>query len=324
MFAMDVLYSHLRRFGSTPLWIAAVAIVLTVIFGDLPGEGLYVAVLQNGCHSPAFAVLSLITLVLLTPRIRSPLGRAASTVATMVLVGAATEGIQSLFGRDAELEDVVNDLAGSLAVTGFWLYLQWLRDGRARIGRGIVLLVCVGAVAYWLNPFVQCALAYWHRHAEFPVLAQFHSQRDLDFISSSGSDTRIVPATPAGDGGPPEPALQAVLDSGPWPGITVSEPAPDWHGYHTLALELGNPGTRELPLRFRINDRAHKGDVDDRFNMDLTLPPGIRETVRIPVDRIAGSPRTRRMDMSRISQLTLFRDGGAPDQVVRLYRIWLE
>jgi len=324
MFAMDALYSQLRRFGGTPLWIAALAIVLTVIFGDLPGEGMFVAVLQNGCHSPAFAVLSLITLALLTPRIRPPLGRAALTVTLMVLCGAATEGIQSLFGRDAELEDVVNDLAGSLAVTGFWLYLHWRLEGRARIGRGIVLLVCAGAVAYWLNPFVQCALAYWHRHAEFPVLAQFHSQRDLDFISSSGSDTRIVPAAPLADGGPAEPALQASLDSGPWPGITVSEPAPDWHGYHTLALDLGNPGTLELPLRFRVNDRAHKGDVDDRFNMDLTLLPGVRKTVRIPVESIAASPRTRRMDMGRISQLTLFRDGGAPGQVVRLYRIWLE
>jgi hypothetical protein len=30
------------------------------------------------------------------------------------------------------------------------------------------------------------------------------------------------------------------------------------------------------------------------------------------------------MDTSHIAQLTLFRPGGGPDQVVQLYRIWLE
>jgi hypothetical protein len=79
-----------------------------------------------------------------------------------------------------------------------------------------------------------------------------------------------------------------------------------------------------LPLRFRVNDRAHRGAADDRFNTDLLVPAGARTTFRFPLEQIARSPRTRRMDMSRITQVILFRSGGAPDQVVRLYRIWLE
>jgi len=196
--------TELRRFATAPalLWLAALAVVLTVIFGDLPGEGQYMAVLQNGCHSPAFAVLSLITLALLAPRIRSPLARAVSTVVAMVLVGAATEGIQSLFGRDAELEDVVNDLVGALGATGTWLYFQWRgRAGAAaRIARIVVIAICAGALAYWLNPFVQCTRAYWERAAQFPVLAQFRSPRDLYFIASHGTDTRLVPTEKSADG----------------------------------------------------------------------------------------------------------------------------
>lgn len=307
----------LRRFASAPLplWLAALAIVLTVIFGDLPGEGQYMAVLQNGCHSPAFGVLSLISLALLAPYIRTPLARAAVTVTAMVLVGATTEGIQSLFGRDAEFEDVVNDLAGSLAVTGCWLYLQWRGrpDTRARVGRCLALLVSAAAVAYWLNPFWQCARAYWHRHAEFPVLAEFHSERDLYFVSSSGTDTQLVGT-----------ALQADLATGLWPGFTLSELMPDWRGYHVLKVDLGNPGSTELPLRLRVSDRTHRGDTDDRFNMELLLPPETRRTLDIPLDEIEHSPRTRKMDMSQISQLIVFRPGGAPQQVLRLYRVWLE
>jgi hypothetical protein len=309
--------SPLRRFASAPLplWLAAFAIVLTVIFGDLPGEGQYMAVLQNGCHSPAFAALSLISLALLAPYIRTPLARAAVTVTAMVLVGAATEGIQSLFGRDAEFEDVVNDLAGSLAVTGYWLYLQWRGrpDTHARVGRCLTLLVSTAAVAYWLNPFWQCARAYWQRHAEFPVLAEFHSERDLYFVSSSGTDTHLVGT-----------ALQADLATGLWPGFTLSELMPDWRGYHVLKVDLGNPGSTELPLLLRVNDRAHRGDTDDRFNMELLLPPGARRTLGIPLEEIEHSPRTRKMDMSQITQLIVFRPGGAPHQVLRLYRVWLE
>ena len=311
-----------RRLGPIPLWIAAAAVVLTVIFGDLPGNTQYMAVLQNGCHAPAFAVLSLIGQVLLTKRVRPALARALTVVLAMVLVGIATEGVQSLIGRDAELEDVSNDLAGAAGGMALWLNWQWRRrtDTSARIGRIAGLVVCAAAAAYWLLPLAQCAQAYWERWTQFPVLAQFRSPRDLYFVSSSGTDTRIVAVGPH-DGGL---ALQTVLDSGPWPGITLFELMPDWRGYHRLEVDLSNAGQTALPLNLRVNDRAHRGETDDRFNLELVLQPAERRTLSIPLESIASSPRSRRMDMSQISQLILFRGGGAPNQVVRLHRIWLE
>jgi hypothetical protein len=308
-----------------PLWIVAAGIVLTVIFGDLPGRQLYIAVLQNGCHAPAFAVLSIVMLTLLAPLVHAPFARAFLTLGTMLLLGIATEAIQSLLGRDAELEDVVSDVVGSLGTVSVFLYLRWRarKDSLARTGRICAVLVCAAATAYWVEPFVQCARAYHARDAQFPILAQFRTKLDLAFISSTGTNTHIV-AIPATAASPAETALETTLDTGPWPGITLSEPVPDWRGYHVLALDVGNPGRTELPLGFRVNDRSHRGENDDRFNMPFRLAPGVRETVRIPLERIEHSPRTRRMDMSHISQLILFRGGGAPGQVVRLYRIWLE
>jgi hypothetical protein len=317
----------LRRFGSAPLWIAAAAIVLTVIFGDLPGEGRYVAVLQNSCHAPAFAALTLITLTLLRrSRAGSAPVEAAIAVGAMLAVGVATEGAQSLLGRDAELEDVISDVVGSLGAAGLGLYAQWRGrlDAGARIGRIAALALCVAAVGYWLDPLAECARAYGDRYAQFPILAQFRSRRDLYFVESSGTDTRIVAIGHEPGGSKPATALQAVLDSGPWPGFTLSELTPDWRGYHVLNVDVSNPGSIELPLRLRVNDRAHRGESDDRFNMDLLLASKARTTVRIPLENIAGSPRTRRMDMSEVTQLILFRDGGARGQVVRLHRVWLE
>jgi hypothetical protein len=319
----------LRRFASAPapLLLAALAIVLTVIFGDLPGEGQYMAVLQNGCHSPAFAVLSLITTVLLTPRVHSPLARAVLTVVAMVLVGAGTEGIQSLVGRDAELEDVANDLVGALGATSAWLYFEWRgRPGSAaRIARMVAIMICAGAIAWWLNPFVQCSLAYWERGAQFPVLAQFRSPRDLYFVSSRGNDTRLVPTEKRPDGSDSGIALQTTLDSRPWPGLELSELMPDWRGHHLLKVDLSNPGATDLPLILRVNDRGHRGGTDDRFNMRVLLPPRTRRVLSIPLGDIESSPRTRKMNLGAIDQLIVFRSGGgAPEQALRLHRVWLE
>jgi hypothetical protein len=328
-----------QRLGSGLLWVAAGTIVFTVVFGDLPGEGLYVAVLQNSCHAPAFATLSLITLILLARRgygadgapgpgvhstVRVALVRAVTTVVAMGCLGVATEGIQSLFGRDAELDDVVSDVVGSLGAAGLWTYAHlWKRTERgARITRIMALLACAGALAYWLEPLVECADAYWHRHSQFPVLAQFHSQRDLYFIEGDLANLRIAP-TAAGQGNIGT-ALEVSLGSGRWPGVTFSEPMPDWRGHATLALDLSNPGETAVSLHLRVNDHGHTGDFDDRFNTSLLLPPRKRTTIAIPLERIALAPAARRMNLKRIATVILFHDGAAPGQVFLVHRIWLE
>jgi hypothetical protein len=321
------------------LWVAAATIVVTVIFGDLPGEGKYAGVLQDSCHAPAFAALSIIALTLLArwagrpaaaqpasaPTARTLLMQAATVVLAMLLVGVLTECVQGLLGRDAELADVESDVVGSLGATGLWAYLQLRtsRDDATRAGRVIAVLVCIATFGYWVYPLLKCADAYWHRTALLPVLAQFQSQRDLYFLDCGGSKARIV-ATPGAGGGAADTALEVDLDRGRWPGITLFEPAPDWRHYHTLAMDLSNPGPNPLPLRVRVNDHAHNAEFDDRFNDSLLLAPGTRTTLRISLQEIAASPRTRRMDMNRVAAIILFHDGSAPGEVLRLHRIWLE
>jgi hypothetical protein len=331
----------LQRLGTGPLLIAGAAIVLTVVFGDLPGAAKYVAVLQNGCHAPAFAALSLITLAILgnrTPRqertaasltraaARTPFVQAAVTVVAMLLLGAATEGLQGLLGRDAELDDVRSDVVGAIGATSLWLYAGLRQNPSigSRVGRIGALLACAAMAGYWVSPLLQCANAYWNRDAQFPVLAQFRSQRDLYFVSSTVAAPQIVSIQQPANAGPPLTALRIGLDVGRWPGITLAEPVRDWRAFRVLALDLSNPGSVSVPLRLRVSDRMHKGDFYDRFNTQLLLSPQTRTTIYIPLERIALSPRTRRMDMSQISDLTLFRSGGAPGQAILVHRLWLQ
>ena len=329
------LVSQLR----TPLlWTAGIVIVFTVVFGDLPGEGKYSGVLQDSCHAPAFAALSLITLTLLA-RLRRRrnteavaqtnssgrvlLVQGALTVGAMCLLGCATELLQGLIGRDAELDDVMSDVAGSLGATGVWSYLQLRSAGRAaRNGRILAVLLCVGVFAYWVAPLLKCAGAYWHRNAQFPVLAEFQAPRDLYFLDRGGLETRLVAADSRP--GAAASALQVTLDAGRWPGIALLEPVPDWHGYSALALALDNPGAAALTLHLRVNDHQHDGTFDDRFNTSLVLPPHAQMIYKFPLHQIEGAPRARRMDLRRIATLILFHDGGAPGQVFLVRRVWLE
>jgi hypothetical protein len=337
--AGGVLAIMLCRLGTVPLLLTGLAIVATVVFGELPGDGRYSGVLQDSCHAPAFAALASIMFALLArhsrrspaadePRtraiVRTALVQAFAVVGVMLCLGAATEILQGMLGRDAEVDDVISDVIGASGVAALWVYatLQGNPHPSARFGRGVALLACAVLAVCWAAPSVRCGLGYWARDARFPVLAQFQSQRDLYFVAADPGPARIVPNQQQAAGGP-SAALRVPLDRGRWPGLTLTEVVPDWRGFHTIALDLENPGTVELSLRLRVNDRAHNGAFDDRFNTRLMLLPLTRSTVEIPLEQIAASPRTRRMDLGQMAEIILFRDGGAPGQAVLVERIWL-
>lgn len=318
------------------LYIAVVVILLTVVFGQLPRAGRYSEVLQKSSHAPAFGALCLVVLALLARNVRARSGSPGSclsvrmasvlggaTVVALVVMGAATEGIQALLGRDADLNDVVSDLTGAAGAASGWICAQiHPRYRDHRIAVVLLLVLSAAALGYWLRPLVECASAYWHRAAELPVIAQFESQRDLYFIETNGA-IKILRIPPIKRGNGPSTALQVVLGSGS-SGITFNEPYPNWRGYRTLALDLTNPSSLPFPLTFRINDRHHNNTYNDRFNMDLLLPSMTRKTFYISLGEVEYAPRSRRMDMRQISTLILFHYGDARGRMVLVNRIWLE
>jgi hypothetical protein len=332
----------LRRVGTVPVVLLGFGIIVTVIFGELPGEGRYSAVLQDGCHAPAFAALASIMFTLLSRSgtlnaaagsgqqrsiARLALIQAIAVIVAMLSLGAATEILQGALGRDEEVDDVISDVVGASGVAALWLYATLRGNSRAsaRLARIATLLACAALAGFWAAPLARCGLAYWARDAQFPVLAQFRSQRDTYFVSGDPAPPSIVRIQQRlAAENPSAGALRVALDAGRWPGMTLTEPVPDWRGFRELSLDLGNPGMAALPLRLRVNDRAHNGAFDDRFNTEILMAPLARTTFHFPLDRIANSPRMRRMDMSRMAQLILFRDGSAPGQAVLIYRIWLQ
>lgn len=99
------------------------------------------------------------------------------------------------------------------------------------------------------------------------------------------------------------------LGEGPWPGIALVEPEPDWRGYHTLELSIYSEIMRTFPLTLRIHDRTHNYQYNDRFNRQLDIKQGVNR-FDIPFTEIENAPQGRRLDLSAIKKIFLYGDEG--------------
>lgn len=294
--------------------LCAAAILLIVVFADVPGTAKYSSVIQNSGHAPAFGALALLLLNLLPAHSNGLLRRLGYAFALTVGLGIATELAQAVLHRDAEVEDVIHDAVGALGALGFYAYSRARRHRTERCLSPLLgLAVGIACTAMAIAPLVWCVMAYQHRGTLFPVLAQFRSPLDLYFVSSTDPKAAITQDT-----------LYARLENSAWPGIELSEPAPNWSNYRELRVDVSNPGKTALPLAIRVNDRQHNFAFDDRFNRSFIVAPGSRLTLRYSLDDIANAPRSRHMDMHNIATVIIFRNGAVAGQSLLLHRIWLQ
>lgn len=107
-------------------------------------------------------------------------------------------------------------------------------------------------------------------------------------------------------------AIVVSLDHGPWPGLTVDEPASDWRGYRALVLDVANPMDEPMELQFRVNDDAHDNRWEDRYNSWLLLPPRTRRSFAFPVDEMRRAPQGREMQMDKVGKVIVFRGDPLP------------
>jgi len=313
--------------------ILALLSLLLVI--RIPSGREWVRVSLDASHGPIFAVVAMLVAALLAGRRGSaqadawpdwPLYRKA--LAISVALGALIEFLQHFAGRPPSLFDVMTDTAGALAGLSAWTLATRPATGepRAAIGRNPWPVVALGlaGLAFVLWRPLQVALAYAHRAAAFPVIADFSSAHGLDFVSTDGlgAARANVPAPWARE--PGERALEIRYDPEHPPAVQVLEPQRDWRAYSVIAVDLTNAGPSELSLVLRILDATHDWSHEDRFNLPLVIPPQTRTTVRIALPAVEAAPATRRMDMARIANAMLFARPPATPGALYVSRVWLE
>ena len=315
-----------RRLAMPLVGILLVAVVLAPI----PGGTRWIGALHDTAHGPIFGCIAI--LLLFAMRQWAGAGRwrpwtlYAAAFLGSALLGIATELVQIPVGRDATFSDAALDVLGALGFLVLFAAVDpVLQQGRGSGSRIMLVLVALPLLYVVVSPGVDAAAAYARRADRFPVLADFSAHLDDYFIHPNWSLVTLASAAPEYAQFDGERALRVQFQPGPYTGLDFPEPAPDWSGYTTLALDITNPHASPLELLLRVHDASHTNYEEDRFNKVLHVAPRTRATLRVALEEIRSAPQGRTMDMRRIADLLFFRTDASP-AVPDIYvtRIWLE
>ena len=229
-----------------------------------------------------------------------------------MFLALATETIQSWLGRDAELEDVGHDGLGAGCAAALWIFWHLRTIASIRI-KSLYLLTAATCVVIWSWPLMTCAVAYWHRVANFPVLAQFDHPGDLYFTEIRGSPATLADkAASSAAGGFIAGALEISLQGDPWPGVALIEPIPDWRSFRALMVEVSNPGSQVIRVQVRVDDNSGAG-VGNSFTGEFLCEPQRRCVQSINLQTLA-SRQGPQLDLQRIARVIVFHRGPAPNR----------
>lgn len=313
-------------------WLAVIALLLLVVTARTFEHSDFWHAVQKAAHPFTFAAVALLLRGLLAERVPPGSLGAAIVFTIAVLLGAVTELAQFLTERDPALLDVGRDALGAaaaLAGAAAWRvrrshpgksrsrsHARNARYGRAmRVGLGSAF--ALAATAFVLAPVAVSGAAYLARDAAFPSIVRFGGPLDAYFVRSQAvTEVVAVDDTTAG--------LSISLGRAPNLGVEILEPAPDWRGYRTFAIDVSNPGERELHLTLRIEDADHDRSYQDRFNRDFVIPARGRHVERFALADVNRAPSRRAMRMDRIARIVVFRATAAAPQGMILNRMWLE
>lgn len=295
------------RMRKTPPWDAIIIctiltalVVFLLFFKFSTSTSLLVESIFNFGHVPLFGIVTAIVLWIIDWR-----NWPATSPRNYVLAGAAACGL-ALFsellqllvpGRFFQLDDIVNDMVGSML---FLLIAYQHKRGLRKItrlamnGLACMLLFCAGI------PVLPAALDDMRARRDFPILASFETGREMDrWKIEEGYERSSLHATHG------IRSLRVDLAPGMFPGVTMSYPPRNWHGFDTMSFNVFLAGKTTLPMTVRINDLAHTEEYDDRYNSTFTLSPG-QNTIAIKLADVEHAPKGRLMDMEHISVLCIF------------------
>lgn len=291
------------------LLAAVVGLLATVAPVGLPSSHRWMDTLENAVHGFVFAVLTLATLDWLRSRPKlqlwSPRRRYWTALGVAATFGALTEALQIPGPRSASIDDFILDICGSLMALSWWSLreLTW----RFSIASVRHMSIMAAALVTFCLPLAEAALAYRQRAEGLPALLTFETPWSIYFVSGeSAREREELPAQWRKR--PGEMALKADLPHTQWPRVNLMEPHPDWSKYSAISLDLVNPMSEALALTVRIQDAAHDGRYEDRFNRVLTIPPGRRETFTIDLEDLVNAPAGRKMDLRHVTWLSIYRD----------------
>lgn len=99
-------------------------------------------------------------------------------------------------------------------------------------------------------------------------------------------------------------ALKMTMTPSPYPGVSFGGIPLDWRCFSSLAVSLFNPGTTDVRLALRIDDREEAPEYEDRVNLGLIIKPGMNR-IKIPLASLV-CPSGRALELDHVYSVMLF------------------
>lgn len=312
------------------LAVAGIVVLLWVLAtGRPPRSTMLLHEIYNLGHIPLFGLIALLALSAsraLFPGLSSrPFSHYLIAFVSVAWISLVSEVMQvGVAGRQAEVQDAVHNLIGAICFLAIWSAFDtrlWTSDTRAPRGLLVGAALFALFVSFW--SLFELAWLYGMRAAAFPVLVDFDGRWQKPFLLSPRAVVSQVPAPAAWQQKAGETVAEIRFPQERWPGVTIREPYPDWTGYSAFRMQVYSERKDPVPLTLRIEDINSTHEYKDGFNRTIAIQHGHNE-VSVPLADTLQSSGGRVMDLSQISQLTLFTS--RPEDPFRLYMsdVWLE
>jgi hypothetical protein len=278
------------------LWAGLLALLLIPLFVGISPRLRYDPLLGTLGSRYHIGLFLIVTLVLYY---RSPLrGRLTLVVLVSLLLGAASELLQTRFGRSAALADWILDAQG----VGFAVCWIWFRDRSRRVLPLAGAILLAGLVLWPLRHVPVTVQEFHAAQARFPVLEDFERPNALALWAKRRKHglTR-EPVEGRGH------VLQIYNDgTDRWPGATTGRLPWDWSDYAELHVDcrLIAPSPDSLRVSVRIDDRAGPDDADWAFE-GFTVGHEWR-TLVVRLDELVTRNRGRPVAGSEVFSITIY------------------
>ena len=228
--------------------------------------------------------------------------KSKSTFAIFLIVGTAAglgiEIIQRLTGRDFSLFDVVRDVSGMVLVLAFCAKFDNIAARYLRILRGAVAVI----VFLILMPLWMAAADYIIQYYQYPILSNFETPFE-NARWTSNTRTRIIENENSH-------VIEIImLPKHEYNKVDLRYFHGNWADSDALTIDIYNTDSKNHSINLRIHDKRHaqgSQEYSDRYNNAFNLDPGWN-TIHIPIEEVKYAPINRSMDLTKISNLQLFK-----------------
>lgn len=212
-----------------------------------------------------------------------------------------SETAQIFFNRDASFQDLLRDLAGSVAGLLFMASKDKFITGKFKTAFGILALSLVIISSFTL---LRTILILQFRNSSVPILFTFDHWWEQYFFNANEAESEITNC-PEFSSDLKNNSIKVSFSKGEYPGISFNEVYPDWHKFKKLRFSIFSQHNDTIGLCIRVNDLYHNNDYYDRYNGNFMVTPG-KNQIEIAIFDIENSLKNRKMDLLKINKMVIF------------------